>query len=200
MLHQRRAIRIRGQVQGVGFRPFIYRLAIQRGLSGWVRNDGAGVDIEIQGDAATLDDFLDALRDLPPLARIDSLQASELPALALEPAFTIAASSSDSVSADITPDTAICRHCLAELFDPQDRRWRYPFINCTDCGPRYTITATLPYDRPNTSMSGFPLCPICAQEYGDPGDRRFHAQPNACPICGPRLTLRDAAWSGYRSR
>ncbi|MCC6136811.1 MAG: carbamoyltransferase HypF [Candidatus Contendobacter sp.] len=192
MLHQRRAIRIRGQVQGVGFRPFIYRLAIQRGLSGWVRNDGAGVDIEIQGDAATLDDFLDALRDLPPLARIDSLQASELPALALEPAFTIAASSSDSVSADITPDTAICRHCLAELFDPQDRRYRYPFISCTDCGPRYTITAALPYDRPNTSMAGFPLCPGCAQEYRDPGDRRFHAQPNACPVCGPRLTLRDA--------
>lgn len=192
MLHQRRAIRIRGQVQGVGFRPFIYRLATRRGLSGWVRNDGAGVDIEIQGDVTTLDDFLDALHELPPLARMDSLHVKVLPALVVETVFTIAASSSGSLTADITPDTAICSHCLVELFDPQDRRYRYPFINCTDCGPRYTITAALPYDRPNTSMAGFPLCPVCAREYRDPGDRRFHAQPNACPVCGPRLTLRDA--------
>lgn len=193
MPQQRRAIRIRGQVQGVGFRPFIYRLATGNGLSGFVRNDGAGVDIEIQGDAARLDEFLDALHELPPLARIDDVRVEELPALIEDPAFVIIASSSGVVTADITPDTAICRSCLAEMFDPADRRYRYPFINCTDCGPRYTITAALPYDRPNTSMAGFPLCPACAREYRDPGNRRFHAQPNACPVCGPRLTLRDAA-------
>ena len=192
MLQQRRAIRIRGQVQGVGFRPFVYRLATGRGLSGFVRNDGAGVEIEVQGDSIRLDAFLDALRELPPLARIDDFHVDELPALDEAPAFVIAISSGGSVTADITPDTAICRHCLAELLNPADRRYRYPFINCTDCGPRYTITAALPYDRPNTSMAGFPLCPACEREYRDPGDRRFHAQPNACPACGPRLTLRDA--------
>ncbi len=192
MLQQRRAIRIRGQVQGVGFRPFVYRLATGGRLSGFVRNDGAGVEIEVQGDSVRLDAFLHALRELPPLARIDDLHVHELPALDEASAFVIASSSGGSVTADITPDTAICRHCLAELLNPADRRYRYPFINCTDCGPRYTITAALPYDRPNTSMAGFPLCPGCEREYRDPGDRRFHAQPNACPACGPQLTLRDA--------
>lgn len=192
---QRRAIRIRGQVQGVGFRPFVYRLATARGLSGFVRNDGAGVTIEVQGPAARLDDFLQALRQPPPLARIDSFSVSRL---TLDPqigaGFAIVASDSGpAATAEITPDTAICPACLAELFDPNDRRYRYPFINCTDCGPRYTITAALPYDRPNTSMAGFALCPDCAREYGDPGHRRFHAQPNACPACGPRLRLADAA-------
>ncbi|HHW75775.1 MAG TPA: carbamoyltransferase HypF, partial [Xanthomonadaceae bacterium] len=190
---QRRAIRVRGQVQGVGFRPFVYRLATQRGLSGFVRNDGAGVEIEIQGSPPALDDFLRALRQPPTLARIDALRVDELPPDPWdENAFVIAASGGGAVTADITPDSAICAHCLAELFDPRDRRYRYPFINCTDCGPRYTLTAALPYDRPNTSMAGFALCPDCAREYRDPGDRRFHAQPNACPVCGPRLTLRDA--------
>ncbi len=190
---QRRAIRVRGQVQGVGFRPFVYRLATQRGLSGFVRNDGAGVEIEIQGSSPALDDFLRALHQPPTLARIDALRVNELPPDPRdENAFVIAASGGGAVTADITPDSAICAHCLTELFDPRDRRYRYPFINCTDCGPRYTITAALPYDRPNTSMAGFALCPDCAREYRDPGDRRFHAQPNACPVCGPRLTLRDA--------
>ena len=188
---RRRAIQISGQVQGVGFRPFVYRLAVGRRLSGFVRNDGAGVTIEIQGDPAALDDFLDALRQPPPLARIDTLGISELTPHDREPAFLIAASGAGAVGADITPDTAVCDDCLAELFDPNDRRYRYPFVNCTNCGPRYTITATLPYDRPNTSMAGFALCPDCAREYHDPSDRRFHAQPNACPVCGPRLSLRD---------
>jgi len=190
-MRQRRAIQIRGQVQGVGFRPFVYRLATRYGLSGWVRNDGAGVDIEAQGLPPALDAFLKALHQPPPLARIDRFSVEERTLCAVETGFVIAASSGGAVTADITPDTVTCPACLAELFDPHDRRWRYPFINCTDCGPRYTITAALPYDRPNTSMAGFTLCPACAREYHHPGDRRFHAQPNACPVCGPRLILRD---------
>ena len=190
---QRRAIRICGQVQGVGFRPFVYRLATRHGLSGFVRNDGAGVEIEVQGPAMSLDGFLADLRQPPTLARIDALTSDGLPPRpSTETAFVIAATGGGAMTADVTPDTAICANCLAELFDPQNRRYRYPFINCTDCGPRYTITAALPYDRPNTSMAGFVLCPACAREYRDPDDRRFHAQPNACPVCGPRLTLRDA--------
>ncbi len=190
---QRRAIRIRGQVQGVGFRPFVYRLAARHGLSGFVRNDGAGVEIEVQGSAAALENFLQDLRQPPPLARIDALRVRELPSQPQDAgSFVIAATGGGAVTADVTPDTAICANCLAELLDPHDRRHRYPFINCTDCGPRYTLTAALPYDRPNTSMAGFALCPACAREYRDPNDRRFHAQPNACPVCGPRLTLRDA--------
>ncbi len=191
----RLAIRVRGQVQGVGFRPFVYRLARELNLNGWVRNDAAGVAIEAQGPGATLEQFLAGLRQPPPLARIDELWTTELPALAGENDFTIHASRAGPVLAEITPDTAVCAACLAELFDPADRRYRYPFINCTHCGPRYTITRAIPYDRPNTSMAGFPLCPDCAREYHDPVDRRFHAQPVACPVCGPRLSLRDA--DGY---
>jgi len=191
--HDRRlAIRIRGQVQGVGFRPFVYRLALHHGLSGFVRNDGTGVEIEVQGTLEQLNGFQQGLRQPPPLARIERLQVEDRQPLAKERSFKIAASSRGPAVAEITPDSAICPACLAELFDPHDRRYRYPFINCTDCGPRYTITAALPYDRPNTSMAGFALCPLCAREYSDPGNRRFHAQPNACPVCGPRLTLRNA--------
>lgn len=189
----RLAIRIRGQVQGVGFRPFVYRLADQLKLRGWVRNDAAGVAIEAQGPATALERFLAALRQPPPLARIDELQTTMLPACAGEEGFVIHPSRSGPVLAEITPDTAVCADCLAELFDPADRRYRYAFINCTHCGPRYTITRAVPYDRPNTSMAGFPLCPACAREYRDPADRRFHAQPVACPVCGPHLSLRDAA-------
>ena len=192
---QRHAIQIRGQVQGVGFRPFVYRLAVRHGLSGFVRNDGAGVTIEVQGPAQAVADFLSDLRQPPPLARIDTLLIDALPPGSTEPpcSFQIAATSGGATTADITPDTAICAACLSELFAPHDRRYRYPFLNCTDCGPRYTITAQLPYDRPNTSMAGFALCPACEREYRDPADRRFHAQPNACPVCGPRLQLLDAA-------
>ena len=197
---QRRAIQIRGQVQGVGFRPFVYRLATQCGLSGFVRNDAAGVTLEVQGSVSALDDFLHALHQPPPLARIDRIDTRCIPTLlpdqplsdGFSDGFSIGPSGGGAVLAEITPDSAVCPACLAELFNPQDRRYRYPFINCTDCGPRYTLTAALPYDRPNTSMAGFVLCPTCAQEYGDPNNRRFHAQPNACPICGPHL----AWWEG----
>ena len=188
----RLAIQIRGQVQGVGFRPFVYRLANELTLRGWVRNDAAGVAIEAQGPATALERFLAALRQPPPLARIDELQTTVLPVRNGEAGFVIHASRAGPVLAEITPDVAVCADCLAELFDPADRRYRYPFINCTHCGPRYTITRAIPYDRPNTSMAGFPFCPACAREYHDPGDRRFHAQPVACPVCGPRLRLCDA--------
>jgi len=191
----RLAIQICGQVQGVGFRPFVYRLAHELKLGGWVRNDAAGVAIEAQGPATALERFLAALRQPPPLARIDELRTTALPAHAGEAGFAIHASRAGPVRAEITPDAAVCTACLAELFDPADRRYRYPFINCTHCGPRYTITRAIPYDRPNTSMASFPLCPACAREYHDPADRRFHAQPVACPACGPRLSLRDAGGS-----
>ncbi|MDG4549454.1 MAG: carbamoyltransferase HypF [Candidatus Contendobacter sp.] len=189
---RRLAIRIRGQVQGVGFRPFVYRLAHDLRLGGWVRNDAAGVAIEAQGPATALERFLAALRQPPPLARIDEVRTATLPTSGGVEGFVIHASQAGPALAEITPDVAVCAACLAELFDPTDRRYRYPFINCTHCGPRYTITRALPYDRPNTSMAGFPLCPDCAREYHDPADRRFHAQPVACPVCGPRLSLRDA--------
>ena len=189
----RLGIHIRGQIQGVGFRPFVYRLAHQLKLGGWVRNDAAGVAIEAQGPAMALERFLVALRQPPPLARIDDLRTKVLPIhIEEEDGFVIHASRAGPVLAEITPDTAVCADCLAELFDPTDRRYRYPFVNCTHCGPRYTITRALPYDRPNTSMAGFPLCPDCARDYHDPADRRFHAQPVACPVCGPHLSLRDA--------
>lgn len=184
--------RVRGQVQGVGFRPFVYRLAQETGLSGWVRNDAAGVLAEVQGERGRLDDFLARLKsELPPLARIDSLEAEET-AVAAEQGFAILASAGGRAATAIAPDTAVCPACLGELFDPTDRRYRYPFINCTHCGPRYTITAKLPYDRPNTSMAPFRQCPSCQAEYDDPAHRRFHAQPNACPVCGPRLRWLNA--------
>ncbi|MBL8247935.1 MAG: carbamoyltransferase HypF [Candidatus Competibacter sp.] len=189
---QRLAIQIRGQVQGVGFRPFVYRLAGELKLRGWVCNDAAGVTIEAQGSATDLEQFLAALRQPPPLARIDAMQTATLPVRAAETNFVIRASRAGPVRAEIAPDMAVCNDCLAELCDPADRHYRYAFINCTHCGPRYTITRAIPYDRPNTSMAGFPLCPDCAGDYHDPADRRFHAQPVACPACGPRLTLRDA--------
>ena len=186
----RRALRVRGQVQGVGFRPFVYRLAHDLALSGRVLNDGAGVEIEVQGPDARLDEFRNRLeREAPRLARIDAVESRATAPCANEPGFVIAASGRGPVSTGVTPDSAPCADCIDEMFDPQDRRWRYAFTNCTNCGPRYTITAALPYDRPNTSMARFRQCPACQREYDDPLDRRFHAQPNACPVCGPRLTL-----------
>ncbi len=188
----RRHVRVRGQVQGVGFRPYVYGLAVELGLAGWVLNDAAGVELEVQGDPESVADFLRRLpAEAPPLSRVDSVEASERTPEALigDPTFRIAPSRAGAVRTGITPDAAICPSCLEELFDPADRRYRYAFINCTHCGPRYTLTRALPYDRPNTSMAAFIQCPPCQHEYDDPADRRFHAQPNACPDCGPRLSL-----------
>ncbi len=188
------SIRIRGQVQGVGFRPFVYRLARELCLSGWVRNDGEGVEIMVQGDENSIRDLLRRIQsDAPPLARITDVVAKNGAAIPALEDFSILESQGGPARTAIAPDTATCPACLAELFDPADRRFRYPFINCTDCGPRYTITRRLPYDRPCTSMAGFPLCPACGEEYRDPETRRFHAEPNACPACGPQLSMRDSS-------
>lgn len=188
----RRRIRVRGQVQGVGFRPFVYRLAHELGLAGWVRNDAEGVDIEAQGEPRALSRLLVRLSDeAPPLARIAAVEARELPCSDVS-GFVIVPSRGGAVSTAVTPDTAVCAQCLAELFDPRDRRWRHAFINCTHCGPRFTITRALPYDRPNTSMAAFTQCRACRAEYDEAANRRFHAQPNSCPECGPRLVLLDA--------
>lgn len=189
----RQALRVRGRVQGVGFRPFVFRLATDLGLDGWVRNDGEGVLIALAGSSAQLAHFGRRLAaEAPVLARIDSVETLPDERLSIASGFSIETSGAGPVTTGITPDAATCSACLTELFEPADRRWRYPFINCTHCGPRFTITAGLPYDRPMTSMARFALCPACRREYEDPRDRRFHAQPNACPVCGPRLSLVDA--------
>ena len=184
-------LHLRGAVQGVGFRPYCVQLAAELGLSGWVRNDAAGLQCEIQGPPAAVQAFTLRLRTAPPpLARIDALQQTPRPVLAGDRGFSILASQAGAaLDTGLPADAAPCIHCLDELFDPADRRHRYAFINCTHCGPRFTITQRLPYDRPNTSLAGFPLCPACEREYRDPSDRRFHAQPVACPVCGPQLAL-----------
>lgn len=184
-------IRVTGIVQGVGFRPFVWRLARELALTGWVRNDSGGVEISAEGSAAGLQSMVERMRrEAPPLARIDEIRAS-----ALEPQgmreFRIAASEANECTTMIGADTGVCEACLSELFDPANRRWRHAFITCTQCGPRYTIAHALPYDRSRTSMRSFALCSQCAMEYEHPEDRRFHAEPIACPACGPRLSLRD---------
>jgi len=190
----RRRLRVRGQVQGVGFRPFVYRIAIDCGVSGWVRNDAQGVEIEAEGACDSLREFERRLQqEAPRLARIVSVEAAERQVTGDREPFRIIASGGGAGGAHVTPDTAVCPECVAELFNPADRRWRYAFINCTNCGPRYTITRALPYDRPNTSMASFTMCGPCLAEYRDPLHRRFHAQPNACPDCGPSLALANAA-------
>ena len=185
-------ISIRGIVQGVGFRPFVHRQAMAHHLSGQVVNTGQGVIVEAQGDEKTLTHFVTALRqEAPAAAVIQELIVSPLPPVA-ETAFVIGHSrAAGTPSAGIPADLALCPECQAELFDPADRRFRYPFINCTNCGPRYTITRAIPYDRPQTSMAGFAMCDQCRTEYENPADRRFHAQPNACPACGPQFWLVD---------
>jgi hydrogenase maturation protein HypF len=187
-------VTVQGIVQGVGFRPFIYQQAQSRGLTGYVTNTSHGVELEVEGAVPDLDDFLQALQqEAPPLSRITTIRTESLP-LRGDEKFSIRASrAEDSRTALISPDTAICPDCLRELRDPEDRRYRYPFINCTNCGPRYTIIKDIPYDRRSTTMASFALCPACAAEYADPGNRRFHAQPNACWQCGPRVALHDAA-------
>jgi hydrogenase maturation protein HypF len=184
----RRSLRVAGIVQGVGFRPFVYRLAVELGLSGCVGNDAAGVFIAVEGSTDLVTKFEKRLlRELPPLAFVRSLEGrTETPLH--EVGFHIVESATGGrVRTCVSPDIAVCDDCMAEMHDPTDRRYRYPFINCTNCGPRFTITRRVPYDRPNTTMAGFTLCPACAAEYGDPADRRFHAQPVACATCGPRL-------------
>ena len=190
---ERRAIRVRGAVQGVGFRPFVFRLANELELAGWVFNDAQGVAIEVQGPEPALASFERRLTsDAPALARVEHLESTAQAGVADEPGFRILPSRQGRVTTAIPPDTATCDDCLAELLDPADRRHRYAFINCTQCGPRYTLTRTLPYDRAQTSMAPFAQCPQCLREYTDPRHRRFHAEPNACPVCGPALALVDA--------
>jgi len=187
-----RRIRVRGQVQGVGFRPHVWRLARELGLVGWVRNDGEGVEVEAQGPRAAVDALVERLRrQPPPLARVTGIEVCERAAGPVAADFAIAASTAGRADTAVAPDSAVCGDCLRELFDPANRRWRHAFVNCTNCGPRYTITRALPYDRPQTTMAAFAMCPPCRREYESPADRRFHAQPNACPECGPRLRLCD---------
>jgi hydrogenase maturation protein HypF len=194
----RRRIEIEGSVQGVGFRPFVYRIAQVAGVSGYVLNCSGGVVIEAQGDRPSIESFLTALRDdLPPLARIDEIKMTEikitLATLCGEQGFVIRESlASDGRFAFVPPDAATCPDCLRELTTPGDRRYHYPFINCTNCGPRYTIIRDIPYDRAKTTMAAFRMCPACQTEYEDPANRRFHAEPNACPDCGPSLALLSA--------
>ena len=191
----RTAVRVEGIVQGVGFRPFVYGLATRLGLGGLVGNDADGVFAEIEGDPAAVARFLVLLeREPPPLARIDKVTTREVTP-AGSAAFAIAPSPAAGRSrrALVSADTATCADCLAELADPGDRRYGYPFINCTNCGPRFTIVTDVPYDRAATTMAGFEMCPPCAAEYHDPADRRFHAQPTCCPACGPRLRLDTSA-------
>ena len=183
-------VHISGIVQGVGFRPFVYNLATRLALKGWVKNTSAGVDIEVDGEQNILDDFIRALRDdAPPLSRIDDFNASFGPGNGFTQFDIIHSESVDGAFQPISPDVAICDDCLRELFDPSDRRYHYPFINCTNCGPRFTIIKDIPYDRPKTTMAGFDLCPDCEREYKDPTNRRFHAQPVACPVCGPSVWI-----------
>ena len=178
----------------MGFRPFVYRLAERLGLTGFVRNTTEGVSLEVQGEPAALVGFVMALRsELPPLAKISDMRVADVPTLPDEREFTIA----DSQNAPahgvlVSPDVAICADCAQDIVNSGERRYNYPFTNCTNCGPRYTITRKLPYDRPNTSLAEFPLCPDCAKEYENPEDRRFHAQPTACPVCGPQVSFHDA--------
>lgn len=185
-------IHITGTVQGVGFRPFVYNLAIRYNLTGWVRNTSAGVDIEVDGAPEVLEAFIRALREeVPPLARIDTFDITHQLSQGHNTFEIIHSISHPEDFIPISPDVSICSDCLRELFDPTNRRYRYPFINCTNCGPRFTIIKDIPYDRPNTTMVGFPLCPECDKEYNDPTNRRFHAQPVACPVCGPKVWLEN---------
>ncbi|MBV9804635.1 MAG: carbamoyltransferase HypF, partial [Solirubrobacterales bacterium] len=186
-------MRVTGTVQGVGFRPYVYRLAGELSLGGYVLNDAHGVLIEVEGSATDVDRFLMRLpSEAPPLAALERVAVDDREPCG-EASFAIRESIGGSVpDAPVTPDTATCGDCLRELFDPADRRFRYPFINCTNCGPRFTIVRGVPYDRPLTTMAPFTMCAECRAEYEDPADRRFHAQPNACPLCGPSLSLLGA--------
>ncbi|HEX2031407.1 MAG TPA: carbamoyltransferase HypF [Actinomycetota bacterium] len=192
-MRRRVRVHLEGIVQGVGFRPFVHSLASRLGVAGWVGNDTRGVALEAEAEDEVLDRFLEALeREAPPMAVIERLSADPVAARG-ESVFAIVGSdAAGERRADVAPDAATCEDCLGELFDPSDRRFRYPFINCTNCGPRFTIVRGIPYDRSNTTMAGFAMCEACASEYHDPANRRFHAQPVCCPACGPELRLVDA--------
>jgi hydrogenase maturation protein HypF len=187
-------LRVTGTVQGVGFRPFVYRIAVELGLTGSVANDSRGVIIDVSGSAAALDRFAGRLvAELPPLAHIESLDITPVDEPSGASAFTIVDSRAEGAPAvAVSVDVATCADCTRELLDPADRRFDYPFINCTNCGPRYTIIVSIPYDRPSTTMAGFVLCDACRAEYTDPANRRFHAEPVCCPVCGPQLSLLSA--------
>jgi hydrogenase maturation protein HypF len=189
----RRAVTVRGAVQGVGYRPFVYRLATELGLTGWVLNGTQGLFVEVEGTPDGVDSFCRLLQlEAPPRAMVQGLKIEELPAVGYTN-FSIRHSNGDGPPTTIVlPDIATCPDCLREILDPNDRRYGYPFTNCTNCGPRYSIIRRLPYDRPHTAMADFPLCPACQAEYDNPLDRRFHAQPNACPVCGPQLAFWDS--------
>lgn len=198
---QRRKISISGIVQGVGFRPFIFNLALKNNLSGFVLNNRLGVEVEAEGEVKSLDSFILSIKNTsPPLSDIDNIQVTEI-GLKGEGDFRIVETKTDSENETtlISPDYNVCPDCLRELFDPKDRRFEYPFINCTNCGPRYTIIEGTPYDRSLTSMKGFEMCEECSTEYKSPIDRRFHAQPNACQVCGPSLFLLDKDGKKLRS-
>ena len=191
---QGRRIEVRGTVQGVGFRPFIYRLAREEGLRGRVCNDARGVTIEAFGSPDALATFLHRIeRDAPPAAFVRNVRAEPIPAEESSGFLIVTSQGEGERVVSIPPDLATCPDCLAEVLDPKDRRHLYPFTNCTHCGPRYTIARDVPYDRAATTMAAFTMCPRCRREYDDPGDRRFHAQPNACPDCGPRLRLESSS-------
>lgn len=188
---ERLRVEVEGVVQGVGFRPFVYRLAARHGISGWVRNTPAGVLLEGEGERSNLSAFLHDLRtQAPPLATVSNIRSERLASAGGE-GFSILPSSGGENAAQISPDCDVCEECLGELFDPNDRRYLYPFINCTNCGPRYSIITAIPYDRRFTTMDSFTMCADCRAEYEDPSNRRFHAQPNACPVCGPHIRLLD---------
>lgn len=196
------SVHITGIVQGVGFRPFVYHLAQRYRLTGWVRNTSAGVEIEVDGEKAQLREFIERLKaEHPPLARIDSIRVTERPASGFEQFEILHSEAVQDAFQPISPDVSICPDCLREMNDPRDRRYRYPFINCTNCGPRFTIIQDIPYDRPKTTMAAFEMCEQCRAEYEDPSNRRFHAQPVACPQCGPKIWLEEfpAAPNGKRT-
>jgi hydrogenase maturation protein HypF len=198
MIHAQ--IRVSGQVQGVGFRPFVFRLAHELGLVGWVRNDSEGVEIAVEGARQQVMDLIERLQSEPPvMARVEKVTHEFAQTNGELRGFNITASKMGKVQTGIAPDMAICPECVGEMFDPTDRRYRHPFINCIHCGPRYTLTARMPYDRINTSMGKFVQCPECQREYDNPDTRRFHAQPNACPQCGPSLQLYDEHWKSFQT-
>jgi hydrogenase maturation protein HypF len=187
------AVRVEGVVQGVGFRPFVHSLATRLGLTGHVGNDASGVFAEVEGSRAGVAEFLERVRaQAPPLAVIESVRSAEIASRGGAGFVIVASPAGGAASTLVSADSATCEDCLRELNDPADRRYRHPFVNCTNCGPRFTIVRGVPYDRPSTTMAGFAMCVDCAAEYADPADRRFHAQPVCCPACGPRLRLLEA--------